>query len=170
MLMQILIVLLVVALVTAFWRGLRADGEPRRPRSWLTYALMAAAIVIFLLVVTGRLPVMAMLAAIVLPLLKQWPQWLPWLVRTWQRRTLGDRVTGDAEGVHRRRAAAPAGGRMSVEEAMAVLGLSGAVNRQAVIDAHRRLMQKVHPDRGGSDYLAARINEARDRLLEDLGD
>ncbi|HSG89159.1 MAG TPA: molecular chaperone DnaJ [Pseudomonadales bacterium] len=58
------------------------------------------------------------------------------------------------------------GGRMSRAEALDVLGLEGEPDRDAVIHAHRRLMQQFHPDRGGSDYLASLLNRARDRLLE----
>ena len=54
---------------------------------------------------------------------------------------------------------------MSVEEAMEVLGLKAGYKDEDVIQAHRRMMQKVHPDRGGSDYLAAQINKAKDTLL-----
>ncbi len=57
-------------------------------------------------------------------------------------------------------------GDMSEAEALEVLGLSKGATRQEIIDAHRRLMQKLHPDHGGSTYLATRINAARDRLME----
>jgi hypothetical protein len=55
------------------------------------------------------------------------------------------------------------------EEALAILGLKDPLSRDALIQAHRRLMSKLHPDKGGSDYLAARVNLARDLLLRELG-
>ncbi|HEY3909880.1 MAG TPA: DnaJ domain-containing protein [Stellaceae bacterium] len=59
----------------------------------------------------------------------------------------------------------PAGGDISVDEAYAVLGLAPGATPGQIKEAHRRLMIKLHPDHGGSDYLAAKINRARDILL-----
>lgn len=57
------------------------------------------------------------------------------------------------------------GGAMTRDEAYAILGLQRGADEQAVKNAHRQLMARFHPDRGGSDYLAALINHARDMLL-----
>jgi len=54
---------------------------------------------------------------------------------------------------------------MSRKEALAVLGLDDAAEKDDIIAAHRTLMQKLHPDRGGNDYLAAKINQAKDLLV-----
>jgi hypothetical protein len=60
-----------------------------------------------------------------------------------------------------------AGERIDRHEAYQVLGLRPDASREEIRIAHRRLIQRVHPDHGGSSYLAARINQARDVLLDE---
>ena len=56
-------------------------------------------------------------------------------------------------------------GELSENEALEILGLKPGTSDADVISSHRRLIQRLHPDRGGSDYLAAKINAAKDKLI-----
>jgi hypothetical protein len=61
---------------------------------------------------------------------------------------------------------APGAGAMSQQEAYEILGLQPGAGEQAVREAHRALMKRIHPDAGGTSGLAARVNQAKDVLLK----
>jgi hypothetical protein len=78
-----------------------------------------------------------------------------------RRESAGDSATdGDREGGARR-----SGSAMSEDEAWSLLGLSKGASADDVKAAYRRLMKKVHPDHGGTDYLAHKISQAKELLL-----
>jgi hypothetical protein len=86
------------------------------------------------------------------------------LLEAWMRRTWPDwDANRDAGG--ERGGGGSASAAMTRKEALDVLGLSEGADAKAVHEAHRRLMGLLHPDRGGSNYLAAKINQAKDQLL-----
>ncbi|MDO8877812.1 MAG: DnaJ domain-containing protein [Pseudolabrys sp.] len=74
----------------------------------------------------------------------------------WSEHAQGDAAPGRS---------AASSGKMSEQEAYQILGLEAGANADAIGHAHRTLMKKFHPDQGGSTYLAARINEAKEILL-----
>ncbi|MGU3493834.1 DnaJ domain-containing protein [Xanthobacteraceae bacterium A53D] len=79
----------------------------------------------------------------------------------WREHVQGDAGAGDMGGG---RGHAP-DTAMTEQQAYEVLGLQPGANEAAVRAAHRTLMKKLHPDQGGSDYLAARVNQAKDVIL-----
>jgi DnaJ homolog subfamily C member 19 len=84
----------------------------------------------------------------------------PLLYQRWQA-ARGRRIGGSSAGPGPRTRS----GVMSRAEAYEVLGLQPNASASDIKEAHRRLMRGAHPDAGGSDWLAARINQARDILL-----
>ena len=73
-----------------------------------------------------------------------------------------NQLFGDEENVNQRSK------NEKISEALKILELPESYTEDEVKAAHKRLIQKNHPDTGGSQYLASKINEARDILLENL--
>jgi hypothetical protein len=76
----------------------------------------------------------------------------------WREHAQGDAASG-------RRPGAARGSKMTEEEAYQILGIQAGASADEISRAHRSLMKKLHPDQGGSTYLAARVNEAKEVLL-----
>ena len=85
------------------------------------------------------------------------------LVAYLDRRDPGWSEHAQADAAAGRRASSS--GKMSEEEAYQILGLQAGASTDDISRAHRTLMKKLHPDQGGSTFLAARINEAKETLL-----
>jgi hypothetical protein len=74
----------------------------------------------------------------------------------WREHAQGDTAPGRTP---------PRSGKMTEQEAYQILGVEAGASARDISRAHRALMKKLHPDQGGSTYLAARVNEAKDILL-----
>ena len=116
--------------------------------AWI--AALGGGTLVLLLVLTGRWPVAFAGLTLFGPLI--WERW--------QASRPGRMGNGSA--------ASPRTTSMSVEEAYEVLGLKPGASAAEVRRSYHRLMRQVHPDAGGSDWLAARINQAREVLLRDI--
>lgn len=83
---------------------------------------------------------------------------------------LDRRAPGWREDANRDRDAgqgrAPGSGAMTQQEAYEILGLQPGASEEAIREAHRTLMKRIHPDTGGTSGLAARVNQAKDALLK----
>ena len=163
---MIRIYLILLLVIMAFF-GLRAFRKAS-PAVLAKYArillLGIMGMAVLYLTATGRLNwFFALLGVAVAFMLRLMPAVLhygPQLHRLWQE------FSGAKQNSSQRQSDVSAKGKMSVEEAYEVLGLKPGASEQDIIAAHRKLMQKIHPDRGGSDYLAAKINLAKKILLK----
>ncbi len=160
----LLIIILVLALLGVRW-FLKTPAETIA--GYLKkIGLGAVVLLLILLAATGRLngffALFGVLVAFVVRFLPVILRYAPQLQRLWfffqQQRGA---ASGNQQGAHRKAQT----GKMTVTEAYEILGLKPGASKQDIIMAHKRLMQKNHPDRGGSDYLASRINQAKETLL-----
>lgn len=179
----------IVFVVLKQWGGMSPE---QRKRSGWKLLLAGFAIVLIVLVVTGRIHVITAGIAALLPLLKKLPALLRYwpLLDRWASQHRRDRPGGEHRSErgseresHRgseyrrqnqhqqsgRHQQASGSGAMSYREACEVLGVAPDCSAEEVVAAHRRLIQKLHPDRGGTDYLAAKLNEAKAVLLSRRG-
>lgn len=94
-----------------------------------------------------------------------------WLLRLWRVTREGDTAnteTGKTGGKESKRSGGKVGASfMSEAEARDVLGVDATASREEIEAAYRDLIVKNHPDHGGTDWIAAQLNQARDILLND---
>lgn len=144
--------------------------EKKKAATWKVVLMVGGALLLFM-VLTGRVHLLTAAFAALIPLLRKLPALLK-LVPMF-RGDKGFRGSGGYSADHKngttddtnQQQAAAAHGNMSESEACEVLGVQQRCSREDVVAAHRRLIQKLHPDRGGNNYLAAKINEAKSVLL-----
>lgn len=140
----------------------RADSNQRN-RSIIRIMLYGTAALLLILVITGKIaPLFALLGAAV-PLLGAAVTWINRVLvakRIWSNFSQGKATGNNSRPPHQTPVL------MGVDEALEILGLQPNTNKAEIIEAHRKLIQKIHPDRGGSNYLAGQINQAKDTLLE----
>jgi len=166
-----LMIIAVLLTVTAAFLLIRLGWRARRSGDYGTIlAVLAAALVLGLaaLAATGRLHWIAAVAAAILPFGRRLIgllRYLPVVQRLFGAYRARNGQNGSGQGSPFQR---PNVGAMTRDRAIEILGLGSRPTREEIIAAHRRLMQKLHPDRGGSTYLAQQLNDARKVLLDEL--
>lgn len=162
---RILVLLVLAAAVIAILAGFKRPSSAQ-VKSWAKkWVLITIVGSLIFFAATGRLNgLFAFLGVALAYVVKSLPQWLryaPYVQRLWQEYMAGKGQSANSQGSRNQ------GQRygMSKAEAYEVLGLKPGATEEEIINAHRKLMQKNHPDRGGSDYLAAKINAAKKVLL-----
>lgn len=165
MLQSVLLILLIIGLFWGLAHIKRLPPAVRR-KLFLRSALGAIIVLLITMAVTGRMHWLFALIGALLPFVRGLFGVGIQLLPLWLRRKQSHSENTQSEQPP------PSTNKSSMEvrQALDVLGLEGdltkgEITQEMVNDAHRRLIQKVHPDRGGSDYLAAQINQARDLLL-----
>ena len=160
---RIIILLAVIAIGLLLWYKISNAPADKRKNLifWSTAGVIIGTLVV--LAATGRMHWLYALGgsiAAFMPRVISALRYLPLINRFRQQYTQNKTQQSGQQSTGR---ANP--GKMTTAEAREILGVKPDASREEIIRAHKRMMQKVHPDRGGTDFLAAQLNQAKDTLL-----
>ncbi|MGS2722396.1 J domain-containing protein [Porticoccus sp. GXU_MW_L64] len=152
------LLLLITALFAAWywWAKFKTCPSDKRKGFLLKSAFWALLGILVVLAITGRMHWIAVVFASLVPVVKGLFGLLLRVLPLIKLRRSDTQNTTQAP---------PQQSNISEQEAWEILGLQPGASKEDIISAHKKLIQKLHPDRGGNDYLAARINQAKDKLL-----
>ncbi|MFA0813268.1 molecular chaperone DnaJ [Microbulbifer epialgicus] len=174
--LRLILLLLILIGVWYAWQKIKASAPENKRKQIFLATLLAAAVVVVLLALSGRLHWVGAAVLLILPvlgrLLNQLTRLLPWLAPFFERyarnRQQQNRQQGEEKWQGQKAAQNDQGPTLTEHEARRILGVGANAGKDEIIGAHRKLIQKLHPDRGGNDYLASRVNAAKELLLRVL--
>ena len=161
---RLIIPLIIAAVVYIFWQELKRRPPDQRRGFLIRSGFWALLALVFVAVATGRLHWLAAAITAAIPVIKGLLglalRSLPFLQIWLKKRQEQSQEPGNLGN--------PKKSKLSEDDAWQMLGLEPGATREEIIEAHKKLIQKLHPDRGGNDFLAAQLNAARDLLLKNL--
>ena len=151
LIMPAIIILVFLAIIGYFLRSSFYKQPAEQRTRWLTIRVLWALVgLCAIAAATGRLHVMGALTSPLIPIAWQLYARFNPLNKPTENSTRGSQSSASS---------------MTRSQALKILGLNEGATPEEIKAAHRELMAKYHPDRGGNEFLAAQINEARDQLL-----
>lgn len=166
---RIVIIGLLIAAALGGYRWLRAKKPSLGKAELARMAVLVLLVICVVLAATGRAHWLTVFAAGALALLQRIlplaVRFLP-LAQHYYKKNKGQASSQSQQQSQQQQYSARATSQMTVQQALDVLGLKPGASKEEVVQAHRKLIQKLHPDRGGSDHLAAEVNEAKRVLLK----
>lgn len=165
---QLLLLLISIALLIITVAKIRSLPPQKKKWLFIQIGIGVCGISLLFILMTGRIHWLGIVVGALIPILKAF---LAKPASNAESQPHSETAAETNPDHHSQPPATPAA--MAIKEALNILGLegditTGEITPELVIDTHRKLIQKFHPDRGGNDYLAAKINQAKDVLLDAL--